>query len=174
MIIFRVVKNIFFKTKLYDYYLSKNSIEEISFTPKDIWPGDPILGDQIVQGYYNLANKKIYSPEETLWQISNTNKFWQSEAHSFSWLRHLKARSGLLARKHARLLILDWLKLYKNYNNKTWELEVLSRRVSAWITNFDFLLAEKDKKFSDILLNFLYSKDLLLHQPPSIYSFYAF
>ena len=53
MIIFRIVKNIFFKTKLYDYYLSKNSIEEISFTPKDIWPGDPILGDQLVQGYYN-------------------------------------------------------------------------------------------------------------------------
>ena len=64
MIIFRLLK-IFFKTKLYDYYLSKNSIEEISFTPKDIWPGDPILGDQLVQGYYNLANKKIYSPEET-------------------------------------------------------------------------------------------------------------
>ncbi len=158
MIIFRVVKNIFFKTKLYDYYLSKNSIEEISFTPKDIWPGDPILGDQIVQGYYNLANKKIYSPEETLWQISNTNTFWQSEAHSFSWLRHLKARSGILARKHARLLILDWLKLYKNYNNKTWELEVLSRRVSAWITNFDFLLAEKDKNFSDILLKNLFKQ----------------
>ena len=60
MIIFRVVKDICFKTKLYDYYLSKNSIEEISFTPKDIWPGDPILGDQLVQGYYNLANKKEY------------------------------------------------------------------------------------------------------------------
>ena len=158
MIIFRIVKNIFFKTKLYDYYLSKNSIEEISFTPKDIWPGDPILGDQLVQGYYNLANKKIYSPEETLWQISNTNTFWQSEAHSFSWLRHLKARSGSLARKHARLLILDWLKLYKNYNNKTWELEVLSRRVSAWITNFDFLLAEKDKNFSDILLKNIFKQ----------------
>ena len=158
MIIFRIVKNIFFKTKLYDYYLSKNSVEEISFTPKDIWPGDPILGDQLVQGYYNLANKKIYSPEETLWQISNTNTFWQNEAHSFSWLRHLKARSGSLARKHARLLILDWLKLYKNYNNKTWELEVLSRRVSAWITNFDFLLAEKDKNFSDILLKNLFKQ----------------
>ena len=152
MIIFRIIKNIFFKTKLYDYYLLKNNVEEISFTPKDVWPGDPVLGDQLVQGYYNLANKKIYSPEETLWQISNTNTFWQNEAHSFSWLRHLKARSGSLARKHARLLILEWLKLYENYNYKTWELEILSRRVSAWVTNFDFLLAEKDKNFSDTLL----------------------
>ena len=172
MIIFRIVKNIFFKTKLYDYYLSKNSIEEISFTPKDIWPGDPVLGDQLVQGYYNLANKKIYSPEETLWQISNTNTFWQSEAHSFSWLRHLKARSGSLARKHARLLILDWLKLYKNYNNKTWELEVLSRRISAWITNFDFLLAEKDKNFSDILLKNLFKQIKFLRNQTNKSYFY--
>ena len=158
MIISRITKNIFFKTKLYDYYLSKNNIEKISFTPKDIWPGDPVLGDQLVQGYYNLANKKIYSPEETLWQISNTSTFWQNEAHSFSWLRHLKARSGSLARKHARYLILDWLKLYANYNYKTWELEVLSRRVSAWVINFDFLLAEKDNNFSDILLKNLFKQ----------------
>ena len=158
MIIFRIIKNYFFKTRLYDYCLSKNSIEEISFTPKDVWPGDPILGDQLIQGYYNLANKKIYSPEETLWQISNVNTFWQNEAHSFSWLRHLKARSGSLARKHARFLILEWLGHYKNYNYKTWELEVLSRRVSAWITNFDFLLAEKDKSFAEILLRNLFKQ----------------
>ena len=162
MIIFRIVKNIFFKTKLYDYYLSKNSIGEISFTPKDAWPGDPILGDQLVQGYYNLANKKIYSPEETLWQISNTNTFWKNEAHSFSWLRHLKARSGSLARKHARFLILEWLKRYENYNYKTWELEVLSRRISAWVTNFDFLLAEKDEDFSEILLRNLFKQTKFL------------
>ena len=158
MIIFRIIKNFFFSTRLYDYCLSKNSIEEISFTPKDVWPGDPILGDQLIQGYYNLANKKIYSPEETLWQISNVNTFWQNEAHSFSWLRHLKARSGSLARKHARFLILEWLGHYKNYNYKTWELEVLSRRVSAWITNFDFLLAEKDKSFAEILLRNLFKQ----------------
>lgn len=158
MIIFRVVKNFFYKTKLYNLYLSKNSIKEISFTPKDSWPGDPVLGDQLVQGYYSLANKKIYAPDEALWQVSNKSTYWLNEAHSFSWLRHLKARSGSLARKHARYLILEWLKLYENWDYTAWECEVLARRISAWVTNFDFLLAEKDEKFAKILLKNLFKQ----------------
>ncbi len=154
----KVVKNFFFKTRIYNYYLLKNNISEISFTPKDAWPGDPVLGDQLVQGYYNLANKKVYSPESTLWEILNSNKYWLKEAHSFSWLRHLKARSGPLARKHARYLILDWLKLYKNWKYDSWELEVLSRRISSWVTNFDFLLAEKDEVFSYTLIESLFKQ----------------
>ena len=80
-------------------------------------------------------------------------------------VKHLKARSGSLARKHTRLLILDWLKLYKNYNNKTWELEVLSRRVSAWITNFDFLLAEKDKKLFRYLIKKSFQTNKIFKKP---------
>ena len=158
MIIFRVVKNFFYKTKLYNLYLSKNSVKEISFTPKDSWPGDPVLGDQLVQGFYSLANTKIYAPDEALWQVSNKNTYWLNEAHSFSWLRHLKARSGSLARKHARYLILEWLKLYENWDYTAWECEVLARRISAWVTNFDFLLAEKDEKFAKILLKNLFKQ----------------
>ena len=59
MKILRVVKNFFFSTKLYNYYLLKNDIKDISFTPKDSWPGNPVLGDELVQGYYNIANKMV-------------------------------------------------------------------------------------------------------------------
>ncbi len=152
------LKNFFLSTNLYNYYLLKTNIKEISFTPKDVWPGDPVLGDQIVQGHYNLANEKIYSPERTLWQVSKDSKYWIKEVHSFSWLRHLKARSGSLARKHARYLILEWLKLNKNWNIQTWDLEVLARRISAWVTNYDFLLAEEDELFSKILLENLFKQ----------------
>ena len=138
MIIFRVVKNFFYKTKLYNLYLSKNSVKEISFTPKDTWPGDPMLGDQLVQGYYSLANKKIYAPDEALWQVSNKSTYWLNEAHSFSWLRHLKARSGSLARKHARYLILEWLKLYENWDYTAWFRKTgISNEVAAtFLHNF--------------------------------------
>ena len=63
MIIYKIIKSLFFKSKLYNYYLLKNNIKEILFTPKDIWPGDPILGDKIVQGYYEIAGEKNYSPD---------------------------------------------------------------------------------------------------------------
>ena len=151
MIIYKIIKSLFFKSKLYNYYLLKNNIKEILFTPKDIWPGDPILGDKIVQGYYEIAGEKNYSPDNSLWFIPNKGNYWMKEAHSFTWLRHLKARSGHLARKHARYLILEWIKTNEKWNENTWEVEVLSRRLSSWLTNIDFLLAEKDEDFSAIL-----------------------
>ena len=86
-----------------------------------------------------------------LWKINNNRDFWQEEIHSFSWLRHLKARSGPLARKHARILILNWLKKNSKWNETAWKLDILARRITSWTTNISFLLAEKDEEFASVL-----------------------
>ena len=110
MIIKKFFKRILLKTSIYDFYLSKNYQTKILITPHDPWPGDPAIGENIFQGDFSLSskNKEILS-QKLLWKISNNKDFWKEEIHTFSWLRHLKARSGPLARKHARKLILDWL-----------------------------------------------------------------
>ena len=56
-----------------------------------------------------LNKKKDLTSQKVLWELNNSKDFWKDEVHTFSWLRHLKARSGPLARKHARKLIKDWL-----------------------------------------------------------------
>ncbi len=144
----KILRNFIFKSSIYDYYLTDTQIKEISNVTIDPWPGDASLGDIFFQGNYNLAGKKVFSPKKPVWIIKEKNFFWQNEMHSFSWLRHLKAKSGSLARKHARNLILDWIENYGKWEEKTWELDVLSRRISSWITNLGFLLAEKDDRFS--------------------------
>ncbi len=145
-------KGILLKTAIYDLYLSKNNSTKILVTPNDPWPGDASIGDGIFQGDFNLSstNRELLS-QKLLWKINNNKEFWLEEIHTFSWLRHLKARSGPLARKHARKLILDWLKKNSKWNEKTWKLDILARRISAWTTNIGFLLAEKDQEFESIL-----------------------
>ena len=147
----KLTRKLFFRSRAYDFYLSKANIKDINYVPLDPWPGDPSLGDSFFQGNYNLAGKNVFSPRKPVWYIKEKNFYWQNEMHSFSWLRHLKAKSGSLSRKHARNLILDWIKNYGKWEEKTWELDVLSRRISSWITNLGFLLAEKDKEFSYII-----------------------
>jgi uncharacterized heparinase superfamily protein len=168
----RLFKKLFFSSNFYDLYLTKHPIQDIIFTPKDAWPGDPLLGDSLVQGHYDLAGKKIYAPDEILWKIIEPSNYWKKEIHSFSWLRHLKARSGSLARKHARFLIIEWLQLYSKWNEKTWEIETLSRRLSSWITNIDFLLAEKDEKLLELLKKNIFKqiKHLRLHANKNYFS----
>ena len=114
----KVFKRILLKTPVYDLFLSKNDLSEILITPQDPWPGDPAIGEKILQGDLNLSSKKSrLMPQRLLWQINN-KEFWNEEIHTFSWLRHLKARSGPLARKHARKLIMDWLNRNNKWNEK--------------------------------------------------------
>ena len=152
MIIKKFFKRILLKTSIYDFYLSKNYQTKILITPHDPWPGDPAIGENIFQGDFSLSskNKEILS-QKLLWKISNNKDFWKEEIHTFSWLRHLKARSGPLARKHARKLILDWLQKNSKWNENTWRLDILARRISSWTTNISFLLAEQDEEFASIL-----------------------
>ena len=112
-------KGILLKTSIYDLYLSKNNSTKILVTPNDPWPGDASIGDGIFQGDFNLSstNRELLS-QKLLWKINNNKEFWMEEIHTFSWLRHLKARSGPLARKHARKLILDWLKKNSKWNEE--------------------------------------------------------
>mgnify|MGYP001444674438 CR=1 FL=1 len=135
-------------SSIYNYLINRNELKEISFTPPDSWPGDPYLGENFFHGHYNLAGKKVFSRKESIWKVLEKDTNWQNEMNSFSWLRHLKARSGSLARKHARLLIINWLEFNNKWNEESWQLDILARRVSAWISNIGFLFAEKDEAFS--------------------------
>ncbi len=140
--------NFFLSSIFYNYLINRNQLREISFTPPDPWPGDPVLGEKFFQGHYNLAGKKVFSPKDPVWKVPEKDINWQSEMNSFFWLRHLKARSGSLARRHARYLIINWIEINNKWNETSWQIDILARRVSSWITNISFLLAEKDEDFS--------------------------
>ncbi len=152
MIIKKILKRIFLKNSIYNFYLTKSTPVNILITPNDPWPGDPSIGKNISQGDFSFStkNKELIS-QKLLWKINNNRDFWQEEIHSFSWLRHLKARSGPLARKHARILILNWLKKNSKWNETAWKLDILARRITSWTTNISFLLAEKDEEFASVL-----------------------
>ena len=55
-------------------------------------------------------------------------------------------------------LLLDWLKKNNKWNEKTWKLDILARRISSWTTNISFLLAEKDEEFELLLKKIFISK----------------
>ena len=159
MILKRIFKKILLKTPVYDFYLSKNDLSEILITPHDPWPGDASIGEKILVGDFNFSTrKKDLISQKVLWKLNNSKDFWKDEVHTFSWLRHLKARSGPLARKHARKLIKDWLLKNNKWDDNTWRLDILARRISSWTTNMSFLLAEKDEEFSFNLKQNLYKQ----------------
>ena len=151
VLIKKALRRFFFGSGAYNLFISKIQLKDIVFVPEETFPGDPALGDNIYHGHFDLRGKKVFFSENPFQKNKKAERDWLDELHSFSWLRHLKAKSGSLARKQARYLIKNWVQNNKNWNEKSWEPYVLAKRISAWLTNIDFLLAEKDDEFSLLL-----------------------
>ena len=52
--------------------------------------------------------------------------------HSFFWLFSLDLKSS---KKNTQSVILNWIENNINYNNKNWEIDILSKRIISWISN---------------------------------------
>ncbi len=143
-----ITTRIVLRSSFYSFYLSKGKIDNIKFTPPDPWTGDPNIGEAIFQGRYNFGGQKYHAPDDPVWYPRGMFDEWLADMHSFSWLRHLKAKSGSLARKHARGIINNWLIKNNSWQDYSWRADILARRISAWLSNAGFLFAEQDEEFS--------------------------
>ena len=144
----KIINKFFLSSRFYNFLIAQNEIKEITHIPADPWPGDPSLAESFFKGDYILAGRKVSCRKNIVWVVEEKDKNWVDELHSFSWLRHLKARSGPLARKHAKFMINNWIIHNKNWCEKSWKLDVLARRISSWTSNMSFLLADKEENFS--------------------------
>ena len=57
MIIKKILKRIFLKNSIYNFYLTKSTPVNILITPNDPWPGDPSIGKNISQGDFSFSTK---------------------------------------------------------------------------------------------------------------------
>ena len=89
------IKQIFYKSALYNFWLNISKPENIFQDVKDPWEGEGQLADAIFQGRYNFAGEEVHAPTKPLWEPNGVGPWWLSEMHGFSWLRHFRAREGL-------------------------------------------------------------------------------
>jgi uncharacterized heparinase superfamily protein len=142
------INKIFYKSILYNFWLNLNKSENIFHDVKDPWEGEGQLADAIFQGRYNFAGEEIHAPNKPLWEPNGAGPWWIAEMHGFSWLRHFKARDGRTSRQHARALISDWIRDgNEKYNPVSWKIDILGRRISAWIAYSEMLKEGADRKF---------------------------
>jgi len=139
---------ILYNSSIYDLWLKSRQTETILHNIEDPWIGEANLADAIFQGRYNFAGEEINAPNTPLWEPSGVGPWWLAEMHGFSWLRHFKARDGRAARQHARALIIHWIKNGNNkWNNTSWKIDIIGRRISSWIAYADMLQENADRKF---------------------------
>jgi len=119
------IKNFYLNSNIYNKKISKIPNRIIEYKP------NPSLLDCLIK----YEKKKIKIEDlylNSVWSNKNLAEKDYKNLHSFFWLFSLDLKSS---KKITQSVILNWIGENNNYNKKNWEVDILSRRIIAWVSN---------------------------------------
>ena len=125
---------IFSKKKIHSLYLGSN-IYNKKITPSVvgslIYCPSPNLLDSFIKYDKKKINIENYSLNR-IWDNINLKEKDYKNLNSFFWLFSLDLKSS---KKDTQNIILQWIKKNQRYNSKSWEFDVMAKRIIAWTSN---------------------------------------
>jgi uncharacterized heparinase superfamily protein len=124
----------FSKKKIRSLYLSSN-IYNKKITPSIIGPLEYCPSPYFLDSFIKYDKKKInienYSLNE-IWDNKNLKEKDYKNLNSFFWLFSLDLKSS---KKDIQDIILQWIKINHRYNSKSWDFDIVAKRIIAWTSN---------------------------------------
>jgi len=134
-----------FRVPGYPLTLGGRTPRELRAPVPDSWPGDAVRGKALVAGKFEFAGETVKG-DLAAWG-DQPSGHWRETFHAFEWLRDLRALGGEAAHQRARKLVKDWIARNDHWRLPAWRGDIMGRRVSAWIANYDFFAAGADADF---------------------------
>tara|TARA_B100001029_G_C15047473_1_gene448186 strand:+ start:255 stop:1883 length:1629 start_codon:yes stop_codon:yes gene_type:complete len=143
-------------TKIRKYYLNSNiynkKISKTDYKILDYRPSLNIL-DCLIK-----YEKKKYKIDDfllnSIWTNKNLSKTDYKKLHSFFWLFSIDLKSS---KDTIQSIIEKWISQNKNYDNKNWEIDTLSKRIISWISNTKLTYENSSDNFRE-QFNFIIKK----------------
>ena len=133
------IKNFYLNSNIYNKKISKISNRNIEYKPS------PSLLDCLIK----YEKKKIKIEDLYLNSILSNKDLAEKDyknLHSFFWLFSLDLKSS---KKITQSVILNWIEENNNYNKKNWEVDILSRRIIAWISNSKLAYENSEEEYKN-------------------------
>ena len=134
------LRKIYLNSSIYNKKISK--VEAISLVYK---PSLNILSSLIK--YEKQKNKIEDFNIQSIWENKNLKYNDFKKIHSFYWLFSIDLKSS---NKVTQLIIKNWITKNQNYQTKSWEIDILSKRIIAWISNSKITYDESDINYKNI------------------------
>ncbi len=120
-----LVRNFYLNSKIYNKKISKTLNKSLEYRPS------PNLLSSIIK--YDKKKIKIEDFFLTsIWSNKNLSEKDYKNLHSFFWLFSLDLKSS---KKNTQSVIQNWIENNIKYNKKSWEINILSKRIIAWMSN---------------------------------------
>ena len=137
--IFNQVRKFYLNSKIYNNKISKINENNLEYRPS------PSLLDCFIKYKKNKKNIEDFSLNE-IWFNKNLKKNDYKNLHSFFWLFTLDLNSS---KKNVQSVILNWINNNHKYNNLNWDVDILSKRVIAWISNSKITYENSNESYKE-------------------------
>ena len=134
------IRKIYLKSSIYNKKISKVDENVLVYQPSL-----NILSSLIK---YEKQKKKIEDFNiKSIWKNENLNYSDFKKLHSFYWLFSIDLKSS---NQITQSIINNWITKNQNYEAKSWEVDILSKRVIAWISNSKITYDKSKDKYKNI------------------------
>ena len=131
-------KKIYLNSSLYDKKISKIYNYNFEYKPS------PYLLSSLIK-----YQKKKYNIEdfalESIWE-NNVNSKDYKKLNNFFWFFSLDLKSS---KKVVQSVIDNWIKHNHKYNYKSWDFGLTSKRIIAWLSNYQLTYEDSNKEYRD-------------------------
>ena len=139
---------IFLKKKIRSLYLNSN-IYNRKITPSIIgsleYQPSPSLLDSLIKYDKKKIDIKNYSLNN-IWDKKNLKKKDYKNLNSFFWLFSLDLKSS---KTDTQEVIQQWINKNYRYNSKSWEVDILAKRIIAWTSNARLTYEDSSPQYKD-------------------------
>ena len=129
-------KNIYQKSDFYENKISKVDNSNFEYKPS------PYLLSSIVK-----YQKKKYRIDDfaldSIWQ-SDINLEDYKKLNNFFWFFSLDLKSS---KKKTQSIIINWINRNNRFDKKSWEFDLLAKRVISWLSNHQLTYEDSDSEF---------------------------
>ena len=134
------IRNIYLNSNFYDKNISKIFNEELVYKPS------PHLLSSLIKYQTQKININNIS-SENLWENENINSKNFKRLNNFYWFFTLDLKSS---KNNTQKIISEWINKNYKYNSKSWEFDLTSKRIIAWLSNHSLTIDEADKDYLNI------------------------
>ncbi len=130
------VRKFYLNSKSYDKKISKIDYLDLKYKPS------PYLLSSLIK-YEKKFKIEDFSYNE-LWIKNDINKKEFKKLNSFYWFLSLDLKSS---KKTTQSIINNWIKNNYKYNSQSWEFDITSKRIIAWLSSHNLTFEDGDQEY---------------------------
>jgi uncharacterized heparinase superfamily protein len=135
----RKIHFLYLNSSIYNKKISSSNNSFLKYKPS------PSLLDCLIKYDKKKIDIKNYLINR-IWDNQELNNKDYKNLHSFFWLFSLDLKSS---KKDTQNVILKWIKQNFQYNSKSWEVDIVAKRIIAWLSNSKLTYEDSDDNYKD-------------------------